>query len=356
MVRLNIEDHAFCDPRVHKVAREVRRGNYDVDELSTFAVLGMLATLWHETQSEGKLKITPEECDRLLIPGISKVLVAAGYLHLQGDTLRVVGNEHQLACLNQRKVKARNAAKKRWTSDEINDNHLILPDVHAPSIEADAKRCITMHEDAQGCMRMPHDAQDQVQDQDQDQDQSNTNTIHVDSFESPMCTEEVIDQSTKMTSKSNATISRDDNIRPALSNVRAPRLKLKEGHVSPLSIVEIWNKFRHPSQPSLKALTADRVRKINSKLKEFPTSEQWEAAVTATANWKFGQGQNDSGWVASIDWLVSSKGTKAFDGSLGGNGVRKGSNGGTDYRDQSYRGDDNAILRAFGEGDDCEPF
>ena len=66
MTRLNIEDHAFCDPRLSKLAREIRKGGFDLDDLSEFAAIGCLAILWHETQAELQIFITKEECDLFL--------------------------------------------------------------------------------------------------------------------------------------------------------------------------------------------------------------------------------------------------------------------------------------------------
>jgi hypothetical protein len=128
------------------------------------------------------------------------------------------------------------------------------------------------------------------------------------------------------------------------------------GLPSPEEIKQVWNSLRHPKLSAVAVMSDDRKRKIEKRAKEFPDIEQWKIAIKNLSSWKWGQGENSTGWVASLDYLLSEKGRRAFEGPLAGTVTRRAANGDTDYRDQGFRGDDEAIIRAFGEEKSSDPF
>jgi hypothetical protein len=97
-----------------------------------------------------------------------------------------------------------------------------------------------------------------------------------------------------------------------------PKSKLPAGSISVLDAAEAWNalKPRNWAAVNLATLNSDRKAKIESRIREFPTAEQWKAAIGHTAGWPHAHGTSESGWVANFDWLISSKGRKAFEGKL----------------------------------------
>jgi hypothetical protein len=99
----------------------------------------------------------------------------------------------------------------------------------------------------------------------------------------------------------------------------------------------------------LSALGDDRKKHASARIAEFPDEASWVSAVKATAASEFHQGLNDSGWVATFDWLISIKGRRALEGGLKSRGVRRNSQGGIDGRDLGYRSatEDEDVERWF---------
>lgn len=122
--------------------------------------------------------------------------------------------------------------------------------------------------------------------------------------------------------------------------------------LTPRRCAEIWNEFKHPSQPAIKdpgRLAKDRESKVKARLVDYPTESEWVEAVKDLAAWPHAIGQNDRGWKGDFDYLVSTKGRKCFEGGLRHHrtsSVRYGSNGRPDARSLLSRREDDEPLTA----------
>jgi hypothetical protein len=94
--------------------------------------------------------------------------------------------------------------------------------------------------------------------------------------------------------------------------------KTPKSDLTPEQVAGLWNTHKHPLQPGVDAsrLNPARKRKLAALLDRHPTAAEWEQAIGRVAEWEFGQGANDSRWIADFDWLLGSKGERAFDGPL----------------------------------------
>jgi len=121
MVRIVIEDSAWSDPRLKRLAAYLKT--------STDHALAKLLRLWHASQSEGLC-----ECDRESIGiwfGFDKqdsffaledliiCLVKANYLEESEDRFLIKGNREALQSAEKRVAKAKTAASGRWTKKKI---------------------------------------------------------------------------------------------------------------------------------------------------------------------------------------------------------------------------------------------
>lgn len=86
-----------------------------------------------------------------------------------------------------------------------------------------------------------------------------------------------------------------------------PELKPEEektGANAP-ALVAFWNAGTTSPLPRCQGLTLKRTKHIGVRLSERPL-EDWPALIARVERSKFCRGQNDRGWVASFDWLISS--------------------------------------------------
>lgn len=81
-------------------------------------------------------------------------------------------------------------------------------------------------------------------------------------------------------------------------------------------VMEAWEDRLVPlGFPRIAKMTGDRERKLNARLKDS-TLEEWQRAMDALERSKFCQGENDRGWWADFDFLVSPKSfTKLLEGA-----------------------------------------
>lgn len=119
MVKLVIEDKAWSDPRLKRLAAELK--------LSKEEALARLLILWHGSQSEGLI-----ECDEASlkiwydeehnIQELLEALCKAKYLKLMSNgKFRIAGNEFALSQAKARKTRAKSAADSRWKVEGIDD-------------------------------------------------------------------------------------------------------------------------------------------------------------------------------------------------------------------------------------------
>lgn len=84
----------------------------------------------------------------------------------------------------------------------------------------------------------------------------------------------------------------------------------------PSMIFDLWNSTRSKDFPKARAMTPGREIKIRARIKMFPRIDDWNAAIERLNKWDFAAGQNDSGWRADLDYLLSGKGIKFFEGDV----------------------------------------
>lgn len=114
MARLEIDDRAFSDPRLKKLARLL-----GIQQPQAF---GILAFIWHDSQEQLKESATAEEISTWLETTpkrgqkIITALVDAGYLEpISDQNFKIKGNKNRLNFVEFRRKKARIAATARWT-------------------------------------------------------------------------------------------------------------------------------------------------------------------------------------------------------------------------------------------------
>lgn len=113
MARLEIDDRAFSDPRLKRLARIL-----GADQMTA---IGILVTLWHDSQEQLKaaatrdeikawLHLTPKRGERM----ISALIEAAYIVPIEGEFLKICGNERRLSVIAAKRKNARNSATARW--------------------------------------------------------------------------------------------------------------------------------------------------------------------------------------------------------------------------------------------------
>ena len=121
MVRIVIEDSAWSDPRLKRLAAYLKT--------STDHALAKLLRLWHASQSEGLCECDGEslaiwfeltkqdsfsELEDLII-----CFLKANYLEDNKGRFTIKGNREALESAEKRSVKAKNASSGRWTKKKI---------------------------------------------------------------------------------------------------------------------------------------------------------------------------------------------------------------------------------------------
>lgn len=69
-------------------------------------------------------------------------------------------------------------------------------------------------------------------------------------------------------------------------------------------LVDVWNGLPHPPFPACHAVTGKRLRAAQARLREVPDIDRWRKAVARLPTSPFLRGENDRGWVATLDWLL----------------------------------------------------
>lgn len=117
MVRLVIEDKAWGDPRLKRLASELG--------ISKEEALARLLTLWHGSQSEGLVDCDESEMavwydDENDLPALISALVKARYLKANAaGRYRIAGNADALKQKKARSERAKSAAEGRWKVDGV---------------------------------------------------------------------------------------------------------------------------------------------------------------------------------------------------------------------------------------------
>lgn len=116
-MRLNVEESAFSDPLLHKLAMQMVANNLASPETGHCAALGALCFLWHKSQIKHLIHVTREQVDLWLFPGAAELLIKFSYLKEEPEGLRVSGNQEQLAgltgWLEQRRAAGKRSAERR---------------------------------------------------------------------------------------------------------------------------------------------------------------------------------------------------------------------------------------------------
>lgn len=113
MARVDIEERAWSDSKLKRL--EVGLG------VSRNHAIGLLACLWHDSQSEGKVTVTDEDLgfwfDQDIKSGLDvpRILVASGYIEkTKNGDYTVCGNASAIARVNTYKERAKKANTARW--------------------------------------------------------------------------------------------------------------------------------------------------------------------------------------------------------------------------------------------------
>lgn len=106
---VNVTDKAFGDPRIHELARRLRR--------EWFAVLGRLICVWREC-TERESYVLPEDVFRPVtgIENFHEHLIAAGLAERVPDGIRIRGTEGRIEWLRRRRENAQKAGLARSQS------------------------------------------------------------------------------------------------------------------------------------------------------------------------------------------------------------------------------------------------
>lgn len=169
MARVNLEDRAFGDQALTKLANEILRAKYEVLDLARCGALGIVSFLWHESQGRGVVDATAEEIDRWTgFDGMAPLLAKCGYVSPTSEgKFRIHGNAEQLSGIKSwvdqraeagrrsaeaRKARYGSSQPERTSNDRSNEPERARTTVERNSNDAERDR-----------------TQDQIQDQIQDQ-------------------------------------------------------------------------------------------------------------------------------------------------------------------------------------------
>ena len=76
--------------------------------------------------------------------------------------------------------------------------------------------------------------------------------------------------------------------------------------MTPKEFIESWNEICAPEGlPAVKDLSNGRRKKIQTRLRSFPTVEFWGKVFNGIVDSKFLRGQNKDGWKATIDFVIA---------------------------------------------------
>lgn len=98
------------------------------------------------------------------------------------------------------------------------------------------------------------------------------------------------------------------------------KAEAKEEKITVDDIVNGWNNICGENDfPKVKALTPDRRKKVNSRLKVHTDIEFWDKVFNDIVDTPFLRGQNDRNWKVTFDWLFTNdeNSTKIYEGNYG---------------------------------------
>jgi len=132
MARVEIEERAWSDSKLKRLAKGLR--------ISRSYAMGLLTTLWHDSQNEGKYHATEDDLliwyadDLPFVPELVGMLQASGYLEkTEKGTYKIDGNRKALAKVSAYKNRAKAAADHRWKLAANLEKALKKQDVNATS-------------------------------------------------------------------------------------------------------------------------------------------------------------------------------------------------------------------------------
>ena len=388
-MRLNIEYEVFGDPRLTALARHISKLAPPTPDIVRQAAVGMLAALWHGSQSRGLTTGSRAQIDLWCgLSGATDLLVACQYLTQKDDcdSYYIHGNAAQIeqvaAFIKQRSDAGRAGGMKR--SQNASDRQAELKQTQAelkqtqanPSqlqlqLQSQLQRSGSYRTQfsseildksnisSETCVLTPTcnfqpDFLDEIGTEMHSGPRSDLDPAAADA--PPVCEDfgdfdfEIFGtEDGEGTGELNevvpcidlSSIEQIPGVTPKTSKKRPKSAKKPMPEVAAgISVeqaVETWNTHKHPKHAAVKAISATRRRKTQERIVLFPALDDWIAAVKSCASWPWGQGENGSGWLASFDWLLQENGLKAFEGQLSGQSVRKDKHGNIDSRDNCQR-------------------
>lgn len=87
--------------------------------------------------------------------------------------------------------------------------------------------------------------------------------------------------------------------------------EIRKGEVTAGAVVKLWNEIVTRPIPQVRRLTADRTRKVNARLREYPDLSSWRTVISwlNAQDWCRANGRGEHpNWTATLDWLVKSDG------------------------------------------------
>lgn len=89
-----------------------------------------------------------------------------------------------------------------------------------------------------------------------------------------------------------------------LNKIKGKEIKEKATYPPKVQeVIDAWNNNRD-KLPAIRAVSATRKKKIQTRLKDFPEIETWVEAINKLAESDFCNGLNDRSWVASFNFLL----------------------------------------------------
>jgi hypothetical protein len=177
-MRLNVEDALFSDPRVARLAKEIRSTGQNLSDVDHLTALGMLCSFWHQSQKQGLIHVTEAQVDLWLFEGAAKILCKLQFLKEEPEGLRVAGNEEQLKGLQEWREQRRAAGKRsaeRRAEQKTNGTSTAVQRPFNDRSTAVQRPFNEIQRDPNETQRNPR--QLQVQDQIQDQKYQIQNTV-----------------------------------------------------------------------------------------------------------------------------------------------------------------------------------
>lgn len=122
--------------------------------------------------------------------------------------------------------------------------------------------------------------------------------------------------------------------------------------IRPEEYANIWNRNRG-NLPKVESFTDSRRKKVKSRINQGITLEQFTEAVIACRTKPFLRGENDRGWTATFDWLITNdRNIERALNEFNGNGAKNGKRSkNSEVFDEIYREWEAANLQeAAGNG------